>query len=457
MCATAPPPSYEGILMTDGELAVRKHCHAQLRKEGIEIDAEFRKLPWNELHEQRKALKRISRDLSKNTDLEGDDFDERMAANDYLAERVNGISDQIDLRVEHNTREPVHEGMPNEPVCRPITAGGEIEEAECRMLKPEQRMADFIEQPTESRISTGAYLRAMVLGAKTDSEKRALAEGTDSTGGYTVPTILSASLIDLMRSNNVAIQAGAMTVPLTSDATHIARLLTDPTPAWRAENAAIGESDPTFGRVVFEPKSLAVIVRVSRELLEDSLNIDTALPQILAASMAQELDRVVFLGTGSSNEPSGLDTLTDVQELAHDATITNYSALVTARRDLMRQNAAGITAHVMHPDTEAVFGGLTDTTNQPLNYPAVLDRPNPMRWLTTTKLPTDLGGGSNETTIYCGDFNQLVIGIRNDIRVEILRERYADNHQYGFVCHMRADVAAIQPKALLRITGVQLS
>lgn len=443
--------------MKDSELLVRKHCSAQLRKEGIDLDAEFQKLPWNQLHDTRKAIKRVSRELMRGADLEGDDFEEILAANDALIEQVDSISGQIDLRVQHNTKDYVPDGMPHTDVVTPISQRGEIEETECRMLKPEQRMADLVEERDEHRIGAGAYLRAMVLGAKSEAEKRALAEGTDSAGGYTVPDILSSRLIDLMRSNNVAIQAGAMTVPLTSDTTHIARLLTDPTPAWRAENASIGESDPTFGRVVFEPKSLAVIVRVSRELLEDSLNIETALPQILAASMAQELDRVVFLGLGSSNEPSGLDTLADVQELAHDAAITSYSPLLTARRNLMRENASGITAHVMHPDTEAVFGGLVDTTNQPLNYPAVLDRPNPMRWLTTTQLPTDLGGGSNETTIYAGDFTQLAVGVRNDLRVEILRERYADQHQYGFVCHMRADVAAIQPKALLRITGVQLS
>ena len=43
-------------------------------------------------------------------------------------------------------------------------------------------------------LSLGHYLRSMALGGQTDQERRALAEGTDSAGGYTVPTVLSASL-----------------------------------------------------------------------------------------------------------------------------------------------------------------------------------------------------------------------------------------------------------------------
>ena len=127
-------------------------------------------------------------------------------------------------------------------------------------------------------LSAGRFLRAMVLGATNDLERRALAGGTDSAGGFTVPTVLSAELIDLMRAASVASRAGARTVPLTSDLNVVARLATDPTPAWRQENAAITEADPTFDAVTFTPQSLAVLVKVSRELLEDSINLETELP-----------------------------------------------------------------------------------------------------------------------------------------------------------------------------------
>lgn len=453
------------IIDAKAEVEIRKHAGAQLRKAGIpaNLAQELESLEWDQLHEQRKALKATCRELLNKADgaAEGDASSVLWVV-DKLSEYVDDLTHEIDERGALGNRGPrethrreapgIGSGMDDDPPA----AGREVRS---RVLTPEQRFADTVTRGARNHgsLTAGDYLRAMVLGARSEAEHRALTEGTDSAGGYTVPEVLSGQLIDLMRANTVAIQAGAVTVPLTTDTTHIARLASDPSPAWRGENGSITESDPTFARVTFEPKSLAVLVKVSRELLEDSLNIGTELPRILAAAMAQELDRVVFLGTGSSNEPSGLDTISGVLALAHDSTIDDYSPLVTARRNLMRENAQGISAWIMHPDTEAVFGGLADTTGQPLAYPPVLDRPTPMRWLTTTQLPTDLGTGTNETTIYAGDFTKLAIGIRSAVTVQVLRERYADTGQYGFVCHMRADVAAIQPKALLRITGVQLS
>lgn len=41
------------------------------------------------------------------------------------------------------------------------------------------------------------------------------------------------------------------------------------------------------------------------------------------------------------------------------------------------------------------------------------------------------------------------------IRVDVLRERFADSHQYGLVAHMRFDVAVQHAQAFHTITGVQ--
>ena len=45
----------------------------------------------------------------------------------------------------------------------------------------------------------GDLIRAKVTGPRNEDEKRALSEGTDSAGGYTVPAPLSSDFIDLMR------------------------------------------------------------------------------------------------------------------------------------------------------------------------------------------------------------------------------------------------------------------
>lgn len=71
------------------------------------------------------------------------------------------------------------------------------------------------------------------------------------------------------------------------------------------------------------------------------------------------------------------------------------------------------------------------------------------------EIDTDGGVGSDEVTIFVGNFAHLMIGIRSEIRVEVLKERLADNLQYGLLAHMRADIAAQHEAAFHTITGVQ--
>jgi HK97 family phage major capsid protein len=74
--------------------------------------------------------------------------------------------------------------------------------------------------------------------------------------------------------------------------------------------------------------------------------------------------------------------------------------------------------------------------------------------LHTTAIPTDGGAGSNESQVIAGDFSQLLIGIRSTIRVEILRERFMDNLQFGLIAHARVDFAAAREGAFTVLDAV---
>jgi HK97 family phage major capsid protein len=307
------------------------------------------------------------------------------------------------------------------------------------------------------RVDLSTYLRSMVCGAKTPEEQRALAEGTDSAGGYTVPSILSAQLIDLLRANLVAQRAGARIVPLTSDSHTIAKVTADPTPAWRTENSEITATDPTFGAVELEPKSLAVLVKASRELIEDSLNLEQQLPVVLAQGLAAELDRVVLAGSGVAPEPEGILAATGVTELemgTNGAAPTDYSEVVSLVAALMAANAdTSRPVAVMAPRTWGQFAALEDSTGQPLRRPQALDE---VRFLTSSQMPTDetQGTANDASSIILGGWAEVLIGMRSQIRVEVLRERYADFMQVGFLCHLRADVAVARPAGIGRLVGI---
>jgi HK97 family phage major capsid protein len=99
----------------------------------------------------------------------------------------------------------------------------------------------------------------MVTGPRNETEQRALSEGTDSAGGYIVPTPLASNFIGLLRARSHVFASGAQTIELPSETLSIAKMTTDPVPGWRSEAAALAESDPVLGQTIFTARSLGVL------------------------------------------------------------------------------------------------------------------------------------------------------------------------------------------------------
>lgn len=323
-----------------------------------------------------------------------------------------------------------------------------------RVLSPSDRMAAGNHSP--ANFGFGEFVRAMAIGSSKPDIRNALAEGTDSAGGYTVPRHLMAQLIDRMRAKTVCVQAGALTIPLETNTTTIARLASDPAAGWRAENAAVAESDPNFEGVTFTARSLAVLVKVSFELLQDSVNIEEALMMAFAGSLAGEVDRVALFGSGTAPEPRGIFNTTNVGSVSmgnNGAALANYGKVLDTLYELELANSAAPTGMVMHPRTSRVLNGLADTTGQPLRMPEALAG---IPRLVTTAVPIDQtqGTANNASTVLMGNFRELLLGFRQEMRIEVLRERFAENLQYGFIAHLRMDVAVAHPQSFCKLIGV---
>ena len=366
--------------------------------------------------------------------------------------RAVALEEEIDL-LETRVKE-LGDGQAGVP-DGPLPIGSRLQqEPEGGLLSRSDRFADYVEKrhggSSNSPLSVGSYLRALAVGAGSEAEQRALSETGGASGAYTVPATLAARLIDNLRAQSVAVQAGAITVPLDSGDHSIAKLATDPQPAWRAELGSINETDPTFGKVPLNAKSLAAIVRVSRELLADSVNLEAQLPAVLAAAMAVEIDRAAIFGSGSGSEPLGVANVSGVQEVAHDAQLADYVPMTSAQT-LVRSANADTSAFILHPRDAGALNGLTASDGQPLQAPRSVDE---VPFLNTTSVPTDLGTDSNESLIVTGDFRHLLIGIREDVGIRMLSERYADTGELAFVVHFRGDVGVEHAEAFAKVSGI---
>jgi HK97 family phage major capsid protein len=311
-------------------------------------------------------------------------------------------------------------------------------------------------------LGLGALVRAAVLGPRNENEKRALAESVAGSGGYLLPVLASETIIDYLRARTRVIEAGAQTLRLENWAVNIARLSSDLTPTWRGESAVLTESSPNFEALQFRAKSFGTYVRVSREILEDASNLDQCLTEAFGKAMALALDRGALYGSSPSEsplntaEPLGVVAQAGVQVIPTIGPITSYQTILDAELALANANSPGSTAVIMAPSIEHSFNSLVDTLHQPLRRPPSIEN---LRFLSTTTIPTNEVGGSpstsNTSSLFSGYWPSMIIGIRSELRIDKLVERWADTGQVGVLAFMRADIQLSHPQQFVRTTGVQ--
>jgi len=441
-------------------------ARAELAKEGVtlntNLDGLSPKEKRNVLFKERNEFRRVANKISDRTiqlvnkaqDEKGwsNEQDQDYKTNMEVIEHIGALVRRVDSLIAATDHEINHDSLSTNS------------ETNSKILKPNQSFnskgssssfssADRI---NETNFGFGEYVRAMVSGTTKPEIRNALTEGTDSAGGFTVPDILTTQLIDRMRAKASVIQAGALTVPLETEKTSIARIASDPAAGWRLESGAVAESDPTFEGVTFTARSLAVLVKVSRELLDDSINMEEALMMAFAGSMAGELDRVALFGSGSAPEPQGIFGASNINEVSmgtDGAALTGYGEILDAMQSLADANSNDPSAMILAPRTWRTIAGLVDTTGQPLRPPQPIEE---LKKISTTSVPVDQAQGtaSNASSIILGDFSQLMIGIRTSLRVEVLRETFAENLQYGFLAHLRADIQLAHPGSFAVIKGI---
>jgi HK97 family phage major capsid protein len=385
---------------------------------------------------------------------------------DAAMAEVNALQPQIDNIERQNTLSKVLRAnggrlLPGNPSGegRPGTETWKDERGKSiPVLKNNQSFAAAVQTGPPPSFSFGEFVKSMVLPSGNPAIMAGLAESGGVAGGdVTVPTFLAGGLIDLMRAKTVCIQAGAVTVPLETETTNMVRIAADPTPTWRTEASAVTSAVPTFERVQFLPKSLAVIVKVSQEILEDAVNLDQIIMDIFAKSFAVELDRVGLFGTGTAPQPHGIAGTTNVGNVSmgtNGAALTNYDPFVNAVSALLTANAQMPTAAIMSPRTLTKAALLKDTLGQPQRRPDLIQN---LPFLATTAVPNTQTQGTSSVASesIVGDFSKLMFGIRTSLRIRILQERFlGDTLEYGFLAFLRADVQLAHPQSFCEVVGI---
>lgn len=323
--------------------------------------------------------------------------------------------------------------------------------------------ADLRSARDSGELSLGSFFRA-VAGMRSPNPElmqRVLAVGTDSAGGFMVPSVLMPTVLDALAPASSLIQAGASIIPLDVGAkdANWAAVETLPTAAWRSENASIAESDPVFRQVKATPRSLAFYFRVSRELLMDVQNLEGQLAAVIGRAFAAALDAAGLRGSGTAPTPRGVLHTVGVQPVGNGANgaslaTVRWANLMAATQSILAVNGPMPTAAIMSARSFAGFGNLVDTTNQPLRRPQPLE---PLEFIATSAIPNNLTVGTSTdcTEVYVGNFRSVGFVMRERPSIQLLSERFAEVGQVAFLAHVRADVIVTYPTTLAIVTGLR--
>ena len=296
----------------------------------------------------------------------------------------------------------------------------------------------------------GSFWNAMRVKAPMPSVLNALQEGTDSEGGYLVPDEFERTLVEALEEENV-FRTLAHVIKTSSGDRKIPVVASKGTASWVDEEGAYQESDDEFSQVSIGAYKLGTMIKVSEELLADSVfDLEAYISKEFARRIGAREEESFFTGDGSG-KPLGILATTGGAEVgvtAASATAITADEVIDLFYSLKtpyRKNAVW----VLNDATVKQIRKLKDSTGQYLWQPSlvagtpdtILGRPVK----TSAFMPVAAAGAK---TIAFGDFKYYWIADRQGRTFKKLSELYAANGQVGFLGTQRVDGKLILPEAI---------
>lgn len=111
---------------------------------------------------------------------------------------------------------------------------------------------------------------------------------------------------------------------------------------WVGEKNTIPEDEGSFGKIGLAPKKLAVLTKMTYEMIEQSsIDLERLVRSRLIRGLALELDRTIMFGSGIGFEPLGIVSHPEVKSIVLGANggALNYAAAVDMQTELAAANA----------------------------------------------------------------------------------------------------------------------
>lgn len=279
--------------------------------------------------------------------------------------------------------------------------------------------------------------------------QNALSIGTDSEGGYLVPDEYERKLVEALE-DEVFFRSLATVIRTSSGDRKIPVVTSKGEAAWIDEGGQFPEDDDSFGQTSIGAYKLATMIKVSDELLNDSVfNIEAYISKEFGRRIGTKEEEAFFIGDGSG-KPVGIfhtsgGAETGVTTSGSSITFDDVMDLYYSLRAPYRNKAT----FLLNDSTVKAIRKLKDGNGNYIWQPSVregepdriLNRP----YRTSIYVPEIAAG--NRIMAF-GDFSYYWIADRQGRSFKRLNELFATTGQVGFLASERVDGKLILAEAV---------
>ena len=308
------------------------------------------------------------------------------------------------------------------------------------------------EEKATFEVESRAFAKYLRTGAMSYAEERASVNMTMGDNGAVVPTTIADKIIEtvhniapifkLATKYNVR---GTLTFPKYDESTSAIAC------AYAEEFTALESKSGKFTSVALGGFLVGALTKVSRSLINNAeFDIVSYVITKVAEAIAKFLEKELLTGTGNQAMGGVLTTNTNVFTTSASTALT-ADDLIKAQLKVAQPFQAGA-CWIMNENTLGAVRLLKDGNDRYLLNDDIrngfgftlLGKPV----YVSDNVP-DISAGAK--AIAYGDFGGLYVNLRADIELQVLNEKYADEHATGVVAWFEVDSKVIETQKIVTV------
>lgn len=261
--------------------------------------------------------------------------------------------------------------------------------------------------------------------------KAAMSVTTPTEGGFMVPDVLSAEIIEYLYPKLILTKLGARKVDMPSGNLNIPRFNATSSAYYIGENKPVTKSQAAVGSVRLSAKKLGVLVPISNDLIRSASPLADAMIRDDMVTISQlKRDYVAFYGVGSQYTPSGLASLLTSSE-KYGSSTTAFTPDIPGYLlgELMGKNVPMISVGWAFSGRCWSYLYNLKTTTGAYIYRSEMDQGKLLGYpfyVSNQILYT--AGSPGYVDIFLGDFSEFYDGVQMEMQMEASREAtYVDD------------------------------